>query len=121
MARFSETLMDHFSSPRNQGTIENPDCVGAASTPGQGPRMVLTLKVRDDIVVDAKFKTHGCGVTIAAGSMLTEMMLNRSIAQCLAITAEELGQALGGVPPDKAHSPVLAVTALRRALLGGEN
>lgn len=116
MSRFSEILMDHFNYPRNQGRIELPDRVGLAGTPGQGPFMVLMLRVQNDCVIEAKCQTHGCGVSIAAGSMLTELVLNRSLDACRAISADELAQALGGVPSDKAHAPALAVAALRNAL-----
>lgn len=118
MAQFSETLMDHFTSPRNHGRMESPDRVGIVGTPGNGPFMVLCLRLRDLVVVDAKYLTHGCGATIAAGSVLTEMIMNRSIAECRTVTAEQLTEALGGVPADKLHCPVLAVTALQNALDG---
>lgn len=103
-------------SPRNQGRMDSPDRVGIAGTPGQGPFMVLCLRLRDDVVVEAKYQTHGCGATIAARSMLTELIMNRSADECRAMTAEQLTEALGGVPPDKQHCPVLAVTALHNAL-----
>jgi nitrogen fixation NifU-like protein len=116
MSRFSDILMDHFNSPRNSGRLESPDRVGVAGTPGRGPFLVLTLRVQNATVTDAKCDTHGCGVTIAAGSMLTEMITNRALPECRSITAEQLAQALGGVPPDKAHAPALAVAALQDAL-----
>jgi NifU-like protein involved in Fe-S cluster formation len=118
MGRFSDIVMDHFNYPRNQGRLDSPDRVGLAGTPGQGPFMVLMLRIENDLVIDAKCQTHGCGVTIAAGSMLTELVLNRSLGACRAISAEDLAQALGGVPSDKAHAPVLAVAALQNALAG---
>ncbi len=118
MSRFSDNLMDHFNNPRNQGRMESPDRVGVAGTPGQGPFMILMLRVQNDRVIKAKCETHGCGVTIAAGSMLTELIANCSLDDCRTITAERLTQALGGVPSDKAHSPALAVAALRNALGG---
>ena len=118
MGRFYEILMDNFTSPRNVGRMESPDRVGTAGTPGQGPFMLLGLRIQDDVIVEAKYQTHGCGVTIAAGSMLTELVTNRTIADCRAITPEQLAEALGGVPPDKAYSPVLAVAALQDALRG---
>jgi nitrogen fixation NifU-like protein len=116
MSRFSEILMDHFNYPRNQGRMESPDRVGVAGTPGEGPFMVIMLRVQNDLVTEAKCDTHGCGVTIAAGSMLTEMITNRTREACRSITAEQLTQALDGVPPDKAHGPALAVAALQNAL-----
>lgn len=118
MSRFSDILMDHFISPRNRGRLESPDRVGVAGAPGQGPFMVLMLRVQNATVTDAKCDTHGCGVTIAAGSMLTEMILNRSLDACRTITPGQLAQALGGVPSDKAHAPALAVAALQNALTG---
>ena len=114
MGRFSDVLMDHFTWPRNTGEIQSPDCIGIGGTAGQGPVIVLTLRVRDNLVVEAKCKASGCGVTVAAGSILTELILNRRIDECRCITAEQLTEALGGVPPDKLHSPILAVTALRK-------
>ena len=110
--------MDHFNSPRNRGRLESPDRVGVAGTPGNGPYMVLTIRVCDGTVTEAKCETHGCGVTIAAGSMLTEMTVNRSVEECRTITVETLTHALGGVPSDKAHGPALAVAALKSALTG---
>jgi NifU-like protein involved in Fe-S cluster formation len=118
MGKYSEILMDHFSSPRNVGRMDSPDRVGIAGTPGQGPFMVLCLRVRDNVVVEAKYQTHGCGATIAAGSLLTELVLDRTIEDCRSVTAEQLTEALGGVPPDKLHCPFLAVTALQNALQG---
>lgn len=118
MSRFSDILMDHFNHPRNQGRLESPDRVGVAGTPGHGPFMVLMLRVQSETVTQAKCETHGCGVTIASGSMLTEIIANRSLDECRTITAEQLTQALGGVPVDKAHGPALAVAALQNALSG---
>lgn len=119
MGRFSETLMDHFSYPRNSGVMDAPDRVGQAGTPGRGPFMTLHLKLEGGTVAAAKFQTYGCGASIAAGSMLTEMVTGRAVGDCRALTSDDLSEALGGFPPDKAHCPVLAVAALRDAL-GGE-
>ena len=116
MSRFSEVLMDHFNSPRNVGVIEHADRVGTAGVPGQGPFIMLCLRIQNDVVVEAQYQTHGCGVTIACGSMITEMIKGRSLEECRAITAAHLSDALGGIPPDKAHSPVLAVAALQQAV-----
>lgn len=108
--------MDHFNHPRNQGRMESPDCVGVAGTPGHGPFMVIMLRIQSEIVTEAMCETYGCGVSIASGSMLTEMIANRSLDECRSITAEQLTEALGGVPIDKAHGPALAVAALQNAL-----
>jgi len=119
MSRFSDILMDHFNAPRNRGRMESPDRVGVAGTLGQGPFLVLMLRVQNDRVAEAKCETQGCGVTIAAGSMLTELIVHRSLDGCRAITTDQLIEALGGVPSDKAHAPALAVTALQNALGSG--
>jgi NifU-like protein involved in Fe-S cluster formation len=118
MSRFSATLMDHFNWPRNQGRMQAPDRVGVAGTPGSGPFMVVMLRVRDEVVIEAKCDTHGCGVSIAAGSMLTELIAQKTLDECRAITAEQLAEALDGVPIDKAHAPALAVAALKNAIEG---
>jgi NifU-like protein involved in Fe-S cluster formation len=116
MGRFSEVLMDHFNSPRNSGVLEAPDRIGRAGAAGQGPYLTLYLKLDGQVIAAARFQTYGCGASIAAGSMLTEMVIGRSVADCLALTADQLSEALGGFPPDKLHCPIMAVTALRDAL-----
>jgi nitrogen fixation NifU-like protein len=87
--------------------MEHPDLTGTAGTPGNGPFMVVYISVRNGTVVAAKFQTYGCGPTIASGSMLTEMIIGRTIDECRELTAEELIEALDGVPPDKLHGSAL--------------
>jgi nitrogen fixation NifU-like protein len=116
MGYYSDTLMDHFQSPRNNGKMEAPDRIGLVGTPGQGLFMLFCLRLADDVITEAKYQTNGCGASIACGSILTEMVLNRSIGECRAITAEQVFEALGGVPPDKAYCPGMAVAALQNAL-----
>ena len=116
MGRFSDTLMDHFTAPRNSGVLESPDATGHAGTLGRGPFLVIYLRIEGNRVVAARFQTYGCGTTIACGSILTELVAGRSIADCLDLTTETLIQALDGVPADKLHSPALAIAALRDAL-----
>jgi nitrogen fixation protein NifU and related proteins len=118
MGKFSDTLMDHFSSPRNSGRMEAPDRVGIAGTPGRGPYVALYLRLAGDVIGEARFQTHGCGVSIACGSMLTEMIIGRAAGECLELIPERLSEALGGVPGTKLHCPALAVAALKNALSG---
>ena len=108
--------MDHFAAPRNSGAFESPDATGHAGSPGRGPFLILYLRMKGNQVQAAKFQTYGCGPTIACGSVLTEMITGRSVADCLQLTAQSLIDALDGVPPDKLHSPALAIAALRDAL-----
>src|SRR5262245_28880944 len=105
MAKYSETLTEHVMAPRNGGVMENPDLTGHAGTPGRGAFPILFLIVREGRIAAAKYHTYGCGPTIASGSMLTELIIGRTIAECRELTAEQLIEALDGVPPDKLHCP----------------
>lgn len=116
MAGFSETFMDHFTSPRNSGPMEAPDSIGSIGTPGRGRYFMMAVKVGGGVVRQARFQTYGCGATIAAGSVLTEMVRERPISECMALTEADLIAALEGVPPNKLHGPALAIGALRDAL-----
>jgi nitrogen fixation protein NifU and related proteins len=116
MGKYSDTLMDHFTAPRNSGVLESPDIIGHAGTPGRGPFLILYLRMKGNQILAAKFQTYGCGPTIACGSVLTEMITGHSVPDCLELTAQTLIDALDGVPPEKLHSPALAIAALRDAL-----
>jgi NifU-like protein involved in Fe-S cluster formation len=116
MGKYSGTLMDHFFAPRNAGRMDSPDRSGRAGSAASGLLMVLQLRLLEDRVAEARFQTFGCGVAIACGSALTEMVTGRTLQECRSITEVELAQALGGVPDDKLHCPALAITALRDAL-----
>jgi NifU-like protein involved in Fe-S cluster formation len=116
MPRFSAKLMDHFSAPRNAGRLDAPDRIGVAGTPHKGPFTRLELRVREGVIVEARFQTHGCGPSIACGSVLTELVLGRATADACTLTAEEVIAALDGIPDDKRHCAEMAVAALRDAL-----
>lgn len=118
MGKYSDTLMDHFSSPRNSGPMAGPDLVGHAGTPGSGPFLILYLRMDGETVAGASFQTYGCGPTIASGSVLTEAVAGRTVAECLGLTHQDIVDALDGVPADKLHGPALAIAALRDALKG---
>jgi nitrogen fixation protein NifU and related proteins len=111
MGKYSETLTEHVMAPRNGGVLEQPDLTGHAGARGRGAFMILYLKVQEERITPAKYPTVGCGPTIAWGSMLTEMFVGRSIAECRELTVENLIDALDGVPPDKLHCPALAIGA----------
>jgi nitrogen fixation protein NifU and related proteins len=116
MGKYSDTLMDHVLSPRNGGVMENPDLTGHAGRPGRGSFLILYLRVAEGRIAAAKYHTVGCGPTIACGSMLSELVVGRSIEDCRELTTEVLIEALDGVPPDKLHCPALAIAALQDAL-----
>ena len=113
---YSEKVMEHFRNPRNVGEIENPDGVGKVGNPVCGDVMKLYLKIEDGRIIDARFKTFGCGVAIAASSVTTELVIGKSIDEALGVTNEAVAEALGGLPPGKQHCSVLAEEALRAAL-----
>jgi nitrogen fixation NifU-like protein len=113
---YSEKVMDHFKNPRNVGEMENPDGVGRVGNPICGDVMELYIKVNDGIIVDAKFKTFGCGAAIATSSMVTEIVKGKSIKEALKISNKAVVEALDGLPPAKMHCSVLAEDALKSAI-----
>ncbi len=116
MQGYSEKVMEHFKNPKNVGEIENPDGVGHVGNPICGDIMELYIKVKDNIIVDAKFKTLGCGAAIATSSMVTELVKGKSVDEALKISNRAVAEALGGLPKIKMHCSVLAEEALRTAI-----
>jgi nitrogen fixation NifU-like protein len=110
--------MDHFESPRNAGRMSEPDCVGEADIAGRAPRITLYVKLCGPSIEHASFQSFGCGAAIAAGSVLTELVKNRTIEECRALTASDVEEALGGLPANKRFCAALAVLALSNALDG---
>ena len=113
---YSDKVMEHFKNPKNVGEIENPDGIGHVGNPVCGDIMELYIKVNDDTIVDAKFKTFGCGAAIATSSMVTEMVKGKSIAEALEISNKAVAEALDGLPPVKMNCSVLAEEALKSAI-----
>jgi len=115
-SQYSEQVMDHFRNPRNVGEMENPDGTGHVGNPVCGDIMELYIKVNDDTITDAKFKTFGCGAAIATSSMVTELVKGKSISEALKISNHAVAEALGGLPPVKMHCSALAEEALKSAI-----
>lgn len=114
--QYSEKVMDHFTNPRNVGEIENADGVGMVGNAKCGDIMKMYLKIENDIIVDCKFKTFGCGAAIATSSMATELIKGKSIDDALKLTNSAVVEALEGLPPVKVHCSVLAEEAVKTAL-----
>mgnify|MGYP003486022930 CR=1 FL=1 len=113
---YSEKVMDHFMNPRNVGKIDDADGVGEVGNAKCGDIMKIYIKVKDNTIVDVKFKTFGCGAAIATSSMATELIKGKSIDEALKLTNKAVMEALDGLPPVKVHCSVLAEQAIKAAL-----
>ena len=113
---YSEKVMEHFRNPRNVGQIPDADGVGKAGNPICGDVMAIYIKVKDDVIVDIKFQTFGCGAAIATSSMVTELVKGKTIEEALRITNRTVAEALGGLPPIKMHCSLLAEQGLKAAI-----
>ncbi len=113
---YSEKVMDHFMNPRNVGEIENADGVGQVGNAKCGDIMKMSLKIENDIIIDAKFKTFGCGAAVATSSKATELIIGKSVEEALKISNKVVANALGGLPPVKMHCSNLAEEAIREAI-----
>lgn len=116
MEKYSDKVMDHFMNPRNVGELADADGVGQVGNPSCGDIMKLYIKVEEGRIVDCKFKTFGCGAAIATSSMVTEMVIGKTIEEALTITKQAVAEALDGLPPQKMHCSNLAADALKAAI-----
>jgi nitrogen fixation NifU-like protein len=113
---YTDKVMDHFTNPRNVGEIQDADGVGLVGNPICGDVMKITIKVEGDRIKDAKFKTFGCGAAIAVSSMVTELVLGKTLEEALEISNKAVADALGGLPPKKMHCSNLGADALKKAI-----
>ncbi len=113
---YSEKVMDHFMNPRNVGEIPDANGIGMEGNPTCGDVMKIFIKVENGRIIDAKFKTFGCGASIAVSSMVTEMVKGKTLEEALQISKETVAEALGGLPPQKMHCSNLGADALRKAI-----
>jgi len=112
---YPEAVANHIANPRNMGGIPSPDGLGWAAR-ACGDSMQVFLRVRDGKVIDAKFMTEGCGPMVACGSVMTEMVKERPVADALGIDEDDIMQGLKGLPESERHCATVAVVALRQAL-----
>ncbi len=116
MERFSDTLMDHFQNACNRGPMQQPHSIGRGSLQGSPPFVTVYLQFDGERVSSAKFEAAGCGVTIACGSMLTELIVGRTAGDCKRLTAQDLAFALDGIPLDKLYCADVVIEALQDAI-----
>lgn len=116
MALYSEKVMDHFTNPRNVGKLDDADGIGEVGNAKCGDIMKIYLKIENDIIVDVKFNTFGCGSAIASSSMATELIKGKPLSQALELTNKAVAEALDGLPAHKMHCSVLAEEAIRAAI-----
>ncbi|MCC8180395.1 MAG: Fe-S cluster assembly scaffold protein NifU [Planctomycetes bacterium] len=113
---YSEKVMDHFQNPHNAGEIAEADGVGEVGNPQCGDMMRITIKVKDGRLEDIKWKTLGCGAAIATSSAMTDLAIGKTIEEALALTRDNVAEALDGLPPAKMHCSNLATDGLRAAI-----
>ncbi len=113
---YSEKVMDVFKNPKNVGEIENPDGTGTVGNEVCGDIMQITLRIKDNVIEDAKFKTFGCAAAIATSSTATEMIKGMTLDEALKVTNKAVIEKLGGLPPQKIHCSVLAEEAIKKAI-----
>ncbi len=113
---YSEKVMDHFSNPRNVGTIEDADGVGEVGNATCGDMMTFNIKVDGDRLTDIKFKTFGCVAAIAVSSMVSDMAKGKTLDEAKAITKKKVAESLDGLPKEKMHCSNLGAQALAEAI-----
>jgi nitrogen fixation NifU-like protein len=115
-ALYNATVLDHFLNPRNVGDVPDAEALGEAGEPNCGDAMRLSLRIKNGRIVDARFRTVGCGAAIASSSMATELLKGRTLEEARHFSNQEVVAALGGLPPAKVQCSLLAAQALRAAL-----
>jgi len=115
---YNEIVLDHFRNPRNVGSLENPDGKATEGSPACGDMVSVYINVDQatQTITDIKFESYGCASNIATGSIITELAKGKTLEEAKHITWKEASEALGGLPPIKAHCSVLAVEGLRSAI-----
>ena len=113
---YNEKVLEVFKNPKNVGEIENPDGIGTVGNETCGDIMQISLKIENDVIVDAKFKTFGCAAAIATSSTATEMIKGMTVEDALKVTNKRVIEVLGGLPAQKIHCSVLAEEAIKKAI-----
>lgn len=113
---YSEKVMETFKNPQNIGEVENYNAIGTVGNATCGDIMQITLRIEDDIIKDAKFKTFGCAAAIASSSVATTMVIGKTLDEALQLKNKDVIESLEGLPPQKIHCSVLAEEAIKAAI-----
>lgn len=113
--RYSATVLDHFLNPRNAGMMVDADGVGQDEFAGCGDLARFFLRVRDGRAAELRFQTYGCGPTIAAASVASELLAGRAVTDLAGVKAEEIERALDGLPDDRRHAADVVAGAVQAA------
>ena len=113
---YNEKVMEAFKNPQNVGEIEDYSGLGKVGNASCGDIMQITLKIENDVIVDAKFKTFGCAAAIATSSTATQMVIGMTVDEALKLTNKAVVEKLEGLPPQKIHFSVLAEEAIKAAI-----
>lgn len=113
---YNQKVLDAFANPQNVGVIENADGEGIVGNATCGDIMKITLKIENDVIVDAKFQTFGCAAAIATSSTATQMIIGMTVDEALQVTNAKVVEYLEGLPPQKIHCSVLAEEAIKKAI-----
>ena len=113
---YNEKVMEAFQNPKNVGEVENYNGIGKVGNAACGDIMPITLRIENDVIVDAKFKTFGCAAAIATSSTATSMVIGMTVEEALKLTNKRVVEELEGLPPQKLHCSVLAEEAIKAAI-----
>ena len=116
LAMYSAVVLDHFKNPRNAGEVAHPTAAVEVTNPVCGDVLRLSVQVADGRITEARFKAQGCVTAIACSSWLAEWVQNKTLEELRKLTAQEVSDALGGLPPATAHGSQLACDALEALL-----
>lgn len=116
---YSPTFKDHLENPRNGGEIPNANLFGEETNPVCGDRLRLFLRLEKGRIEAARFLAYGCPPTLVCGSVLTELITGKTVAEAMQLSRKDVTDALGGLPSKKQHAAALAIETLRTAIAAG--